>query len=178
MLEEPTFDGWGCDVPSWRGGSNIECRDNVMVVEKRRKSETNILSCLWKVSRRALGSMQPHILLVLSLFSRSVNMIAHLHLMPRLRMSGDRPPLHPFPYFRAQTRLYFALHAALLYPPQMWLELRRVEPEALEKRRSHYQMVDTPALPQYYQLLSVFTYYPKTKCVSFSLNHALLIREG
>jgi hypothetical protein len=28
------------------GGSNIEWRDNVMIVEKLRKSETNILCCL------------------------------------------------------------------------------------------------------------------------------------
>jgi hypothetical protein len=63
--ETPTFDGWGRGVRSSRGGSNIEWRDNVMIGGKLRNSETNMLCCLWKLSRPFLGSTQPHMLSIL-----------------------------------------------------------------------------------------------------------------
>jgi hypothetical protein len=48
-------------VLNWRGGRKIEWRDNVMIVDKLRNSETNMLCCLLKVSRPFLGPTQPQV---------------------------------------------------------------------------------------------------------------------
>jgi hypothetical protein len=112
------------------------------------------------------------------MISRGLNMTAHLHLMSKLSMSGDRPSLTSVHIDDCTLR--YLLHC--LIHQKCDFMLRGVEPKALENQRSQYQILDTSAVQQCYQLLSVFTCDPKTNCIPFSIpfsiNHTLLIREG